>query len=97
MNCEAVKWKITTRGFTLEEVLIMVAMNPFASGFDSTAVLDGLLGKPSVHAWSWNLSHEDVIGEVSFAKGGTVVRMRNFLSFEMVRLTKRGSNQCCGS
>ena len=26
-NCEAVMWKITTRGFTLEEVLIMAAMN----------------------------------------------------------------------
>ena len=31
MNCEAVLWKITTRGFTLEEVLIMVAMNLFAT------------------------------------------------------------------
>jgi hypothetical protein len=27
INCEAVMWKITTRGFTLEEVLIMAAMN----------------------------------------------------------------------
>jgi hypothetical protein len=26
-NCEAIMWKITTRGFTLEEVLIMAAMN----------------------------------------------------------------------
>jgi hypothetical protein len=26
-NCEAVMWKITTRGFALEEVLIMAAMN----------------------------------------------------------------------
>ena len=26
-NCEAVMWKITTRGFTLGEVLIMAAMN----------------------------------------------------------------------
>jgi hypothetical protein len=25
INCEAVMWKITTRGFTLEEVLIMAA------------------------------------------------------------------------
>jgi len=31
INCEAVMWKITTRGFTLEEVLIMAAMNLFAS------------------------------------------------------------------
>jgi len=27
INCEAVMWKITTRGFTLEEVLILAAMN----------------------------------------------------------------------
>ncbi len=27
VNCEAVMWKITTRGFTLEEVLIMAVMN----------------------------------------------------------------------
>jgi len=27
INCEAVMWKITTRGFTLEEVFIMAAMN----------------------------------------------------------------------
>jgi hypothetical protein len=27
VNCQAVMWKITTRGFTLEEVLIMAAMN----------------------------------------------------------------------
>src|SRR6266481_8430198 len=31
INCEAVMWKITTRGFTLEEVLIMAAMNLRAS------------------------------------------------------------------
>jgi len=31
INCEAVMWKITTRGFTLEEVLIMAAMNLVAS------------------------------------------------------------------
>src|SRR6266446_10450776 len=31
INCEAVMWKITTRGFTLEEVLIMAAMNLLAS------------------------------------------------------------------
>jgi hypothetical protein len=31
INCEAVMWKITSRGFTLEEVLIMAAMNLVAS------------------------------------------------------------------
>ena len=31
INCEAVIWKMTTRGFTLEEVLIMAAMNLLAS------------------------------------------------------------------
>ena len=31
INCEAVIWKITTRGFTLEQVLIMAAMNPLTS------------------------------------------------------------------
>jgi hypothetical protein len=31
INCEAVMWKITTRGFALEEVLIMAAMNLLAS------------------------------------------------------------------
>ena len=31
INCEAVMWKITTRGFTLEEVLVMAAMNLLAS------------------------------------------------------------------
>jgi len=35
-NCEAVMWKITTRGFTLEEVLIMAAMNLLTSA-DSAA------------------------------------------------------------
>jgi len=31
INCEVVMWRITTRGFTLEEVLIMAAMNFLAS------------------------------------------------------------------
>ncbi|HEX8894022.1 MAG TPA: hypothetical protein VF783_11900 [Terriglobales bacterium] len=31
IDCEAVMWKITTRGFTLEEVLIMAAINLLAS------------------------------------------------------------------
>jgi hypothetical protein len=31
IDCEAVMWKITTRGFTLEEVLIMAAMNVLAT------------------------------------------------------------------
>jgi hypothetical protein len=30
-NCEAVMWKIAPRGFTLEEVLIMAAMNLLTS------------------------------------------------------------------
>ena len=34
--CEVVMWKITTRGFTLEEVLIMAAMNLLTSA-DATA------------------------------------------------------------
>ena len=36
INCEAVMWKITTRGFTLEEVLIMAATN-FLTGADTAA------------------------------------------------------------
>ena len=36
INCEAVMWKITTRGFTLEEVLIMAAMN-FLTSADTVA------------------------------------------------------------
>jgi hypothetical protein len=31
INCEAIMWKITTRGFTLEEVLITAAMNLLTS------------------------------------------------------------------
>jgi uncharacterized protein YcgL (UPF0745 family) len=31
INCEAVMWKITTRGFTLQVVLIMAAMNLLTS------------------------------------------------------------------
>src|ERR1700752_5184173 len=31
IDCEAAMWKITTRGFTLEEVLILAAMNLLAS------------------------------------------------------------------
>ena len=31
INCEAVMWKITTRGFTLEEALIMAVMNLLTS------------------------------------------------------------------
>jgi hypothetical protein len=31
IDCEAVMWKITTRGFTLEEVLVMAAMNLLTS------------------------------------------------------------------
>jgi hypothetical protein len=32
VNCEAVMWRITTRGFTLAEVLTISAMNLKASG-----------------------------------------------------------------
>jgi hypothetical protein len=35
-NCEAVMWKITTRGFTLEEVLVMAAMNLLTSADAAT-------------------------------------------------------------
>jgi hypothetical protein len=31
VNCQAIMWKITTRGFTLEEVLIMAVMNLLTS------------------------------------------------------------------
>jgi hypothetical protein len=31
INCEAVMWKITTHGFTLDEVLIPAALNLLAS------------------------------------------------------------------
>ena len=31
INCEAVRWKITTHGFTLDEVLILAAMNLLVS------------------------------------------------------------------
>lgn len=31
INCEAVMWKITTRGFTLQEMLLLAAMNLVAS------------------------------------------------------------------
>ena len=31
INCEAVMWKITTYGFTLDEVLILAAMNLLVS------------------------------------------------------------------
>jgi len=36
INGEAVMWKITTRGFTLEEVLIMAAMNLLSSAHAAT-------------------------------------------------------------
>jgi hypothetical protein len=36
ISCEAVMWKITTRDFTLEEVLILAAMN-ILSGTDAVA------------------------------------------------------------
>jgi hypothetical protein len=39
INCEAVMWKITSRGFTLEEVLILAAMNLLTSA-DAAATLE---------------------------------------------------------
>jgi hypothetical protein len=36
IDCEALMWKITTRDFTLEEVLIMAGMNLLASADTAT-------------------------------------------------------------
>jgi len=36
INCEAVMWKVTSRGFTLEEVLIIAAMSLLTNA-DTTA------------------------------------------------------------
>jgi hypothetical protein len=47
INSEADMWKITTRGFTLEEVLIMAAMNLLASGDSSAASLLRMPSNPS--------------------------------------------------
>ena len=53
INCEAVMWKITTRGFTLEEVLIMAAMNLLAS--TATALQhENELSQESIGDQAWN-------------------------------------------
>jgi hypothetical protein len=51
MYCEAVMWKITTRGFTLQEVLILAAMN-IAAGTDSGRKMraTGVAEKKEMHA-----------------------------------------------
>jgi hypothetical protein len=68
INCEAVMWKITTRGFTLEEVLIMAAMN--------------LLGDP-ITPENRRLPYgrgiylmKTSMDESAFEEGGAVVYMR---------------------
>jgi len=52
-NCEAVMWKITTRGFTLEEVLIMAAMNLLTSA-DTTAKRENRPSHKSQGDQAWN-------------------------------------------
>jgi len=52
-NCEAVMWKITTRGFTLEEVLIMAAMNLLTSA-DTTAKRENRPSHNSQGDQAWN-------------------------------------------
>jgi hypothetical protein len=54
-NCEAVMWKITTRGFTLEEVLILAAMNLLA-GADATANREKQASQKSKGDQAWNRS-----------------------------------------
>jgi len=52
-NCEAVMWKITTRGFTLEEVLIMAAMNLLISA-DTSAKREKRASQKSKGDRAWN-------------------------------------------
>ncbi len=52
-NCEAVMWKITTRGFTLEEVLIMAAMNLLTSA-DTAAKRENRSSHKSQGDQAWN-------------------------------------------
>jgi hypothetical protein len=52
INYEAVMWKITTGGFTLEEVLIMAAMNLLTSA--DTAKQDNVASQKSKGGRSWN-------------------------------------------
>ena len=55
MNCEAVMWKITTRGITLEEVLIPAAMNLLAST-DAAAKREKQAPQKSKEDQAWNRS-----------------------------------------
>ena len=55
IDCEAVMWKITTRGFTLEEVLIMAAMNLLV-GADAAANREKQASQKSKGDQAWNRS-----------------------------------------
>ena len=55
MNCEAVMWKITTRGITLEEVLILAAMNLLV-GADDAAEREKQAPQKSKGDQAWNRS-----------------------------------------
>jgi hypothetical protein len=55
MNCEAVMWKITTRGFTLEEALILAAMNLLA-GADAAGNREKQTSQKSRGDQAWNES-----------------------------------------
>jgi hypothetical protein len=53
-RCEVAMWKITTRGFTLQEVLILAAMN-IAARTDSSrqAQAKGVAEQQGDQAWVW--------------------------------------------
>jgi hypothetical protein len=55
IDCEAVMWKITTRGFTLEEVLIMAAMNLLTCS-DAAANREKRASQKSQGDQAWNRS-----------------------------------------
>ena len=55
INCEAVMWKITARGFTLEEVLIMAAMNLITSA-DADTKCEKRASQKSQGDQGWNRS-----------------------------------------
>jgi hypothetical protein len=55
VNCEAVMWKITARGFTLEEVLILAAMNLLASAH-AAAKREKQASQKSKGEQAWNRS-----------------------------------------
>jgi hypothetical protein len=55
INCQAVMWKITSRGFTLEEVLIQAAMNLLTSA-DSAAKREKRASQKSQGDQVWNRS-----------------------------------------